>query len=282
MIRNANAGDLSEIITLWNTCFPDESGFNAYFFENVFDLRNVLLLEKAGRIAAMTQMIPFHMRDLNGVDEVFTYIYGACTHPEFRRQHLMSELLNRSFQLDRAQGRVGSILIPAEPWLFDFYAQFGYQPVFMLSTETADDYQPDHGSFRLSMLSKEHAEPLDALYEAAFQPDRLHLTRTREIWEQQIAMFQTIGSGCFALWDGSGTLCAYAFVWKPEQEKVYAQELIARDAESRAAMLKAIHSATGAARVMYSGVGEAGKPLGCMKRYDGMVTPDVYMNLMLN
>lgn len=282
MIRFANTADKQEIVALWNICFPDDSGFNQYFFENLFDLRNVLLFQMDGRIAAMTQMIPYQMRNSAGKDEVFTYIYGACTHPEFRRRHLMSQLLEHSFQLDRSLGRAGSILIPAEPWLFDFYAQFDYQPTFLLSTETTETFTSDSDIPQLSMLSNSHIRQLNNLYESAFQPTEGHLARSQQVWKQQIEMFHAIGFGCVGLWGASGELCAYAFVWKPENGQVYAQELIARDDRSRDCMLRAIQAKTGAAQVKYSGPGETGQPLGCMKRYDDTVLTHAYMNLMLN
>ena len=282
MIRFANADDLQEIVSLWNTCFPDDSGFNEYFFENLFDLRNVLLLQMDGRIAAMTQMIPYQMRSSDGKDKVYTYIYGACTHPEFRRRHLMSQLLKHSFQLDQSLGRAGSILIPAEPWLFDFYAQFGYQPAFLLSTETVEDFKPDLDAPQLSMLSNSHIRQLNDLYESAFKPTEGHLARSQQVWKQQIEMFHEIGFGCVGLRDVSGELCAYAFVWKPENGQVYVQELIAQDDRSRDCLLRAIQAGTGVTQVKYSGPGEAGRPLGCMKRYDEAVFTHAYMNLMLN
>ena len=126
MIRYAHAGDLADIRALWERCFPDESGFNAYFFEHLFDRNAVLLYQLDGQLAAMTQMIPYPLQLDNGETVRCTYIYGACTHPAHRKKGLMRALLERSFVLDRALGRAGSMLIPAEDWLFSFYAPFGY------------------------------------------------------------------------------------------------------------------------------------------------------------
>ena len=68
---------------------------------------------------AMVQMLPYRMT-VGGVSREVTYIYGACTDPAHRRKGYMARLLERSFELDREAGRIASVLIPAEKWLFDF------------------------------------------------------------------------------------------------------------------------------------------------------------------
>ena len=86
----------------------------------------------------MAQMLPYTLQNGPIAEEV-TYIYGACTHPAHRRQHLMDRLLHESFAIDRANGRAASILIPQEEWLFGFYAQFGYQMAFPVSSITVQE-----------------------------------------------------------------------------------------------------------------------------------------------
>ena len=81
---------------------------------------------------AMVQMLPYRMT-VGGVSREVTYIYGACTDPAHRRKGYMAQLLERSFELDREAGRIASVLIPAEKWLFDFYKPFGYEPFFHIS-----------------------------------------------------------------------------------------------------------------------------------------------------
>ena len=129
MIRFAGPQDLAQIRALWDVCFPDSSGFNEYFFAHIFDFHKTLLLEQQGVLCAMLQMLPYRLSVDDETCEA-TYIYGACTAPDARRKGYMSRLLDHSFALDRAEGRAASILIPAEPWLFDFYRSFGYKSGF--------------------------------------------------------------------------------------------------------------------------------------------------------
>ena len=131
MIRFAEERDTSAVRALFDQCFPDESGFNAYFFDRLYRPEQTLLYEQGNTLCAMVQMLPYQLF-IGGTEGTATYIYGACTHPEHRRKHFMAQLLEASFEEDRRRGRCASLLIPQEEWLFQFYRPFGYIPVFGL------------------------------------------------------------------------------------------------------------------------------------------------------
>ena len=59
MIRLAEAADMPEIRALWEVCFPDDTGFNAYYFQHTFSLDATAVSVQEGRIAAMVQMLPY-------------------------------------------------------------------------------------------------------------------------------------------------------------------------------------------------------------------------------
>ena len=118
-MRFAEKGDFPAVRALWETCFPDEGGFNNYFFAHFYKEKYTLLYLEGETLVAMVQMLPYRMT-VGGVSREVTYIYGACTDPAHRRKGYMARLLERSFELDREAGRIASVLIPAEKWLFDF------------------------------------------------------------------------------------------------------------------------------------------------------------------
>ena len=132
MMRFAEKGDFPAVRALWETCFPDEGGFNDYFFAHFYKEKYTLLYLEGETLVAMVQMLPYRMT-VGGLSREATYIYGACTDPAHRRKGYMARLLERSFELDREAGRIASVLIPAEKWLFDFYKPFGYEPFFHIS-----------------------------------------------------------------------------------------------------------------------------------------------------
>lgn len=71
-----------------------------------------------------------------GEDIHTAYISGACTHPDYRNRGVMHELLSQAFARMLHNNVALSTLIPAEPWLFDYYARSGYAPVFRYAEET--------------------------------------------------------------------------------------------------------------------------------------------------
>ena len=98
MIRFAEQRDLPAIYSLWETCFPDEGGFNGYFFSHLYEPQHTLLLMQENTLCAMLQMLPYTL-SVNGEPREITYIYGVCTHPAHRRRGYAAELLERSFAL---------------------------------------------------------------------------------------------------------------------------------------------------------------------------------------
>lgn len=277
MIRFATPSDLPEIRALWDVCFPDDSGFNPYYFSHLFCPDNTLLYMENGRLAAMTQMLPYHLRQGEKPVPV-TYIYGACTHPDFRRRHLMSQLLTASFDIDRQQGIAASILIPQEEWLFDFYAPFGYVPDFFAQTQSVCVQPQTHAGLRA--LCTDDLVACDVLYTAQTANYAITVTRTPMQWQQQLDLFDALGLGAFA-WAPDGIFQGYAFVWR-ESTGLWAQELLCRDPRQEQIFCRALAAHAGCSSLRLTAPGENEKPLGCIKYYEPQPSLHGYMNLMLN
>lgn len=124
-----------KIKELWKRCFHDSEEFTELYFRLRYNEDvNIALLNGKEVIAAL-QMLPYPMTF--GEAEIPTaYISGACTHPDFRNRGAMRELLTEAFARMLRSGNALSTLIPAEPWLFDYYARSGYAPVFRYRTCT--------------------------------------------------------------------------------------------------------------------------------------------------
>lgn len=64
-----------------------------------------------------------------------SYISGACTHPDYRKHGAMKRLLKETHRCMYEDGVLLASLIPAEEWLFGYYARSGYAPVFGYAVE---------------------------------------------------------------------------------------------------------------------------------------------------
>lgn len=122
-----------QIRRLWVECFDDTEAFVRLFFGEVYKEENALVIEEKGRVVSALQMLPYRMT-YYGKELPVAYIYGACTAPEARGRGLMRQLLWHAFEVMKQRGVALTVLIPAEPWLFDYYREMGYTEAFDYST----------------------------------------------------------------------------------------------------------------------------------------------------
>ncbi len=215
MIRFAETDDLPDIRSLWETCFPDESGFNEYYFKNIFKLDNTLVLKNTDGLEAMLQMLPYFMAVGEKVQKI-TYIYGACTSPEHRKKGCMAKLLERSFELDKEYGHTASVLIPQHEWLFGFYKKFGYEPFFKVSKETVFSKETEYELPTKLQVKATHE--LQKLYEKLVSP--CHILRSPAEWRKQIALFEALGKGVYG-WLENGKLSGYVFCYGDSVQEAF-------------------------------------------------------------
>lgn len=119
----------ARIRELWQLCFHDDEQFVDLLFGHLYRDENALCFEERGVLTSALQMLPYRMTYGESVLEV-SYISGAATRPEYRNRGLMGRLLRESFETMRSRAIPLSALIPAEPWLYGYYATKGYAPVF--------------------------------------------------------------------------------------------------------------------------------------------------------
>ena len=129
MIQLANKRTEWEVRQMWKTCFNDSDEFTDLYFSEKYTNENTLIYFEGDKAVASLQMQPYRF-NFCGTEIPVAYISGACTLPEYRHRGLMGKLLLEAFNLMREREIPLSILIPAEAWLYDYYAQYGYETVF--------------------------------------------------------------------------------------------------------------------------------------------------------
>ena len=177
MIRTAGPGDRPELEAVYNACFPGEEDFCHWFFGRVYCPESTLVWDEHG-IAAAVQLLPVRLT-LKGQEVPCTYIYAAGTLPQHRGRGLMGALLERSFVLSAARGDRLSVLITQEPSLVDYYARFGYRPVFARQEHRAPAAELPADTALFPMRDRDIAAA-QRLYEAEQQG--LHTLRDAAAW----------------------------------------------------------------------------------------------------
>lgn len=265
MIRFAEPRDTAAVRALWEVCFPDDSGFNDYFFRHHYRPQHTLLLTEDAALCAMLQMLPYRLSAAEGEGEI-TYIYGACTAPAHRRKGYMARLLEQSFVMDQAAGRAASALIPAEEWLFGFYAPFGYRPFFYIDTRIIHRTQ---GGTLPQRLTAADIPAMDKLYRRL--AGGCCIVREPADWQAQLALFDTLGRGVYGWFDGAH-LTAYAFCWEDTVQEAFG--LTARQEQGLLVVL-------GQEALSVTACGQ-NRALGCIKWHRQLPASNGYMNLMFN
>lgn len=237
---------LPAMMRLWQDTFGDSDAFVRLFFTRVYRPQNALTLSRDGRLAAMLHLVPYALR-VGHRTLPAAYICGVSTRPEARGQGLMTALMHRALRTMRRRGFALTTLIPAEPWLFDVYARSGYvHPI-----QTCDE-QISTADLPLAPPDVRIAPCTDARFYAAF--DRLERRRPCAILHTA-RDFDTIRLDCES--DGGRVLVALAdgrpagFLFEAPEEGgvVRVKELLAEDADTETALLRAAATRHGATQL---------------------------------
>ena len=206
MIRYADKNDLEAIINIWEASFPGDEAFIGYYFDKVYKPANTLLYMSSGNIAAMLQMLPA-MFSMPGGTVPVSYIYGAATHPDYRRRGYMTKLIKSAFEASAMFNRHMTMLIPQEKALFTFYKMFGFEPVFNVGlTEVPANPLPDGWAVENSRDPARY----NAVYEKTFTGVP-HLLRSENNWRILMGEYEIL-NGEIAICSKNGEDVAYAFM----------------------------------------------------------------------
>ena len=117
--------DKTKVAELWQVSFNDSPEYVELFFERVYKPENTLVIKRSGLIVSALQMVPYQAKFGDEVVSV-AYLCGACTHPLERGKGLMKSLfIHAKREMKRLKYHF-SIVIPAEPSLFNFYRELGF------------------------------------------------------------------------------------------------------------------------------------------------------------
>lgn len=149
-----------QVKALWKLCFEDSEEFIEMYFRLRYKNEVNVAIQSGDEVISALQMLPYPMTFCGEMVQT-SYISGACTHPDFRSKGVMRELLSQSFARMLRNGIHFSTLIPAEPWLFDYYKRMGYASVFQYSVKeiTLPEFIPSK-EITVDVVS----EPQDEVY----------------------------------------------------------------------------------------------------------------------
>lgn len=260
MIRIANNSDIINLRKLWEDCFPGEPAFDNYYFDHIYKAENTLIYELNGRLIASLQRLPYSIGK-----KPLTYIYGAMTSPDYRKQGIMKELLDYSSEMDINNGIIGSILIPANKNLFNYYEKSGYKTAFYAKREyiTLDNN-------KCMTLEDMLPEDIADIYNRLEIP---HLDRSAEYIKEQINMYSALGGYVLGIKE-----IGYCFGYYDDELTI--DELICPSEYRESFICSVMRKFNRKSANITSPYGSI--PMGMLKSYTEFNLDNAYMNLMYN
>ncbi len=181
----------SEILRLWQECFPEDSPkWLRMFFDATYSDEEALSLADpdTGATASSLLLLPYSMQ-FNAASIGVGYIYGAGTLRRFRARGYMSQLMRLALHEAADRGDSLAVLIPASESLRLYYQRFGFATVFYATPMryTAAHHFSYEGEY--DYLSTLPPSQLFEAYERLSQPRNYNIRHTA-------AQFLTIMEDC--------------------------------------------------------------------------------------
>lgn len=248
---------------LWETCFNDSREFIDMYFQLRYKNEINITIQSGEETIAALQMLPYPMTFEK--EELSTaYISGACTHPDFRNRGVMHELLLQTFAQMHQNGVALSTLIPAEPWLFDYYARNGFATVFKNQRRlfSASDLSSLKEENTLKATCEYQQEVYDYL-NRKLRERSFCIQHTPEDFKVILADLK-LGKGCIYTLTPKGNIAALAVAYPLGNGQWSIGEMVSDSPETEYQLLQQICKTNGVSSLQVLSVPdeEEGQPLG--------------------
>ncbi len=133
--RLVTENDYDSLKELFTLCFEDSLETVNAFFQKTASPERVVAVFGGNRAVSSLYLLESDII-IDGVSFSAYYIYGVCTHPDYRKKGLMKALFHFTEELVKERKIDYLFLVPAEDYLFDIYSQFGFEKGIYYKEET--------------------------------------------------------------------------------------------------------------------------------------------------
>ncbi len=137
IICNPEYKDIEQIKNMLSICFHDDEedsdssqnmdlNYINFYINNLFEYKNCFIYKRNNNIISTIFCIPSEIY-INEKKYKASYIYAACTLPEYRSKGIMKTFIEYIWEYDKNRNYDFSILVPGEKSLFDYYDKLGYK-----------------------------------------------------------------------------------------------------------------------------------------------------------
>lgn len=117
-----NKSQICDLRSVWKEAFYDTDAFLDIFFGTAFSENRSLCAVENSEVIGMMYWFGCECETYK-----VAYIYAVATKKSYQGQGVCHSMMKKAHKLLKQQGYVGTILVPGEKSLFDFYSSMGYK-----------------------------------------------------------------------------------------------------------------------------------------------------------
>ncbi len=214
---------------LWQMCFNDTNDFIELYFNMRYSSKVNNVWKEHGHIVAALQALPYPIT-IGGYTLQSRYMSGVCTSPYMRNKGIMRRLMKRVHNKLHNENVAVATLIPAEPWLYNYYESMGYAPVFRYSLSKVTPRETvDNDTIVNDVTSFD-----ERIFNYFNREQRRHDMRVLHTADDFMIIVAdiAIGDGICLTTERDGFICGLAIAYK-RNNQVEIEELIAESATEK-------------------------------------------------
>ncbi len=214
MIRLWNDADAAALKALWRDTFGDPDFYiDGVIFKYKTTPESVILMERGGALVSAVHM-PVCGFSFWGGEHKASYVMGVATDRAQRGHGYMRPLMEAALRKMYESGTAFCTLIPAEDWLYDYYARFGFFEAFYL--EKNEVYINKKAPLAREVSECGDDDELYRFYSGYFKDEPFHMKKSRRdfaavltdhrLGKGHVLVHKTDGAPdgmCFAIGEGS-------------------------------------------------------------------------------
>jgi len=203
VFKKSSHSHTSLIKKLWNEVFGDSDDYINRFISH-FDVENGYVCENKSEIVAIAFAIPTLLNSPSNFEGVaaesrrgslhfiqrLKYVYACATHPDYRGQGVMTNLLAAVYQDACNEEYAGIFLHAADQSLANYYRKLGFEDYFFRNQSCYFNHKEHKGCTRDTISLR----PL----RKSLRPLRLNLV-TPELYHKK--RIQKLNNSCFINWN---------------------------------------------------------------------------------
>lgn len=234
-IRYAKPIDKDQIVSVWNYCFEDGEDFVKYYFENVYDENNTIIIEENDGVLSALQLNKYTI-DLRDNKYDVSYVVGVSSKPEVRGLGYMKHLMTYTLEELYKNGEIVSLLMAID---YRLYKRYGFDHCYdqIQYNLRTDELLGFRLSSKLRKATFEDAETLSRIYTKAMESLNGYAVRDKAYFNRFIKEVSS-ESGYIYIDEENNSYIVYYI----QEDTFFVRELIYNNISSLKSMLAYIYN----------------------------------------